>query len=184
MWEVYFSKELCFVRHYCVDYVSACIWVCYTRIGASIFLLFLFSSLSLSLPLFYLFSSLYSSIFVFLLSLSLSLCFLLHPSPSLLSLHFFSLSLFPFLHSRFPLYFPLSISLFPIFSPLYLSHLSLYHCLPFSQFLTFFLFSLFFFFFLLSCAPIFFFYIFPDNFFLPLLHLDLFLNYLSFKSLL
>ena len=26
-WEVYFSKELCFVRHYCVDYVSACICV-------------------------------------------------------------------------------------------------------------------------------------------------------------
>ena len=26
-WEVYFSKELCFVCHYCVDYVSACVYV-------------------------------------------------------------------------------------------------------------------------------------------------------------
>ena len=31
MWEVYFSKELCFVRHYCVDYISACICVCYNN---------------------------------------------------------------------------------------------------------------------------------------------------------
>ena len=30
MWEVYFYKELSFVRLYWVDYVYACIWVCYT----------------------------------------------------------------------------------------------------------------------------------------------------------
>ena len=29
VWEVYFSKELCFVRLYCIDYVSAYIGVCY-----------------------------------------------------------------------------------------------------------------------------------------------------------